>query len=169
MGERFIFKESWKIYLQGDLSSRALIMVSESSSQYWQALVNVKNYYRLVFYWKGLHLGEKNLIGRVFFKIIIIIIIIRKWGRKWCPNFLLDYSLIVYKNHVNFMYWKCGRLNLGNLGLCYISCQWNFNIYIKIWFTKSYLSFISSSLSLWWLKKLWGTRWRTQVNFGFFF
>ena len=126
MGERFIFKESWKIYLQGDLSSRALIMVSESSSQYWQALANVKNYYRLVFYWKGLHLREKNLIGRVFFKIIIIIIIIiiRKWGRKWCPNFLLDYSLIVYKNQVNFMYWKCGRLNLGNLGLCYISCQW---------------------------------------------
>ena len=33
--------------------------------------------------------------------------------------------------------------------------------------TKSYLSFISISLSLW-LKKLWGTRWRTQVNFGFF-
>ena len=35
---------------------------------------------------------------------------------------MLNYSL--YKNHVNFMYWKCGRLNLGNLGLCYISCQW---------------------------------------------
>ena len=103
-----------------DLSLRALIMVSESSSQYWQALVNVKNYYRLVFNWNGLHLrGKKKLIGRVFFKIII-----RKWERKWCLNFLLDYSSIVYKNLVNFIYWKCGKLNLGNLGLCYVSCQW---------------------------------------------
>ena len=115
------------------------------------------------------------------FLVLVILVFIylpfcSVWFLRNCKRTVITPKLFPLFNFYYYYYYFC-VLFLISLLLCSIwylrkskrTENWNFNIYIKIWFTKSYLSFISSSLSLWWLKKLWGTRWRTQINFGFFF